>query len=49
MITYKCVYSNHGRHKRIAKFKSWFTLADWLEKNIKTEDLENYIIKKTKS
>lgn len=45
------VYSRHGKHKRIAKFRGWWKASEWLvnRSGIKEEDYDNYFFRTTKS
>jgi hypothetical protein len=45
------IYSKHGKHKRVGKFKSWWKAGEWIEKHWPKHKLKdpNYFIKTTKS
>ncbi len=47
------LYNKQGKHRRIAKFKTWSIAAKWCmdrwEGNISEEENQKYFLKKTKS
>lgn len=52
-MKYVSLYSRHGKHKRLIKFKNWFNALQYLKKrfgnDIKNPKLKNYFLKETKS
>lgn len=48
---YVCLYSRHGRHKRLGKFKSYLNLINWYQKHWEGNNIDTskLFIKRTKS
>jgi len=41
------LYRTKTRHKLIMRFNSYWKLAEWIDKNVKPEDLKYYDIRKS--